>query len=53
LIGFQAVLLLLQQNPKYEVHIVAYLPRLDTAVRPNDKSARVSGNSMDLLQVAI
>jgi hypothetical protein len=32
MICFQAVLLLLQQNQKYKVHILANLPHLDTAV---------------------
>jgi hypothetical protein len=31
---------------------VTYLPRFDTAVRPNDEPGGVSGNSMDNLQVA-
>jgi hypothetical protein len=54
LIGFQAVLLLLQQNRKYKVvHILAYLPRLDIAVRPNGVSGRVSGNGITRFQVAI
>jgi hypothetical protein len=40
LIGFQAVLLLLQENGKYEViHILAYLPHLDMAVRPDGNVA--------------
>jgi hypothetical protein len=44
LIGFQAVMLLLQQNRKSKVvHILAYVPRLDIAVRTNGKSGRVSG----------
>jgi hypothetical protein len=52
LIGFQALLLLLQQNQKYEiVHILAYLPHLDMAVKPNGKSGPVSGNNMDRFQV--
>jgi hypothetical protein len=54
LIGFQAVLLLLQQNRKYEVvYGLAYFPRLDLAVISNGKSVRVSGNSTNHLQVAI
>jgi hypothetical protein len=54
LICFQAVLLLLQQNRKYKVvHILAYLPRLDTTVIPYAKSDRVPGSSMDHFQVTI
>jgi hypothetical protein len=42
------LLLLLQQNRKYKVvNTLAYLPRLDIAMRPNNKSGLVSGNSMD------
>jgi hypothetical protein len=38
---------------KYKVvHVLAYLPSLDIAVRPNNKSGLVSGNSMDNFQVA-
>jgi hypothetical protein len=54
LIGFQAALLLLARNRKHKfVHILAYLPRFDTAVRPNGKSGRVSGNNMDHFRVSI
>jgi hypothetical protein len=39
---FQTVLFFIQQNLKYNVlHIQAYLPRLDIAVRPNGKFGRV------------
>jgi hypothetical protein len=48
LIGFKAVLLLLRQNLKYKaVHILAYLPCLNIAVRQNGTSGRVSVNSMN------
>jgi hypothetical protein len=51
-IGFQAGLLLFQQNRKYKfAHIVAYLPCLDVAVRPNGKSGRLLGNGMAHFQV--
>jgi hypothetical protein len=54
LIGFQAILLLLQQNQKYKaVNILVYLPYLDTAERQNGKSCHVSGSSMEHFQVAI
>jgi hypothetical protein len=53
LIGFQVALLLLQQNRKYEVHILAILPRLDMAVTGNAKSGRAPGSSMDNFQVTI
>jgi hypothetical protein len=54
LIDFKAVLLLLQQCWKYKVvPVLAYLPHLGTAVRPNGKSSHVSGNSMDHFQVVI
>jgi hypothetical protein len=53
LTGFEVVLLLLQQNRKYEVvHPLAYLPRLGIAVRPNGEFGRVSGNSTDHFQAA-
>jgi hypothetical protein len=49
LIGFQAVLLLLQQNLKYTVfHILPYMPRLDIVVIPFiGKYSRISAISMD------
>jgi hypothetical protein len=50
LIGFRPILLLPHHNRKHKaVHILGYLPRLDTAVRPNGKS----GTSMEHLRVAI
>jgi hypothetical protein len=43
---FKAVLLLQHRNKKYEVvHILAYLPPLDAAVRSNGKSNSVFENS--------
>jgi hypothetical protein len=46
-------MLLLQQNQKYKnVHILAYSPCLDMAVKPNGKSGPVLGNNMDHSQVA-
>jgi hypothetical protein len=53
LIGFQAILLFHKTGKCKLVYNVAYLSRLDRAVRPNGKSGRVSGNSMDHLQVTI
>jgi hypothetical protein len=54
LIRSPELVLLLQHNRKYEVaSLVAYLSGLDTAVTPNDKSGRVSGNSTDHFQVKI
>jgi hypothetical protein len=51
-IGFQTIFLFFQQNRKFKVvYILAYLPRLDKAVRPSGKFDRVSGNSMDHFQV--
>lgn len=47
-IGFQAVLLLLQQNWN-----VGYLQHFDLAARPNGKPGRVSRNTVDHFQVAI
>lgn len=42
LTDFQAVFFFLEQNRKYEaVHILTYLPRLDTGARPNGKSGYV------------
>jgi hypothetical protein len=53
-IGFQAGLLLLQQNRNYKfTHILAYLPCLDVAVRPNGKSGCLLGNNMAPFQVVI
>jgi hypothetical protein len=47
-------LLLFQQNRKSKiVNILAYLPRLDIAIRPNGKSGRISGNNTDHFQAAI
>lgn len=44
LIGFQAILLWLQQNRKHRVvYILSYLHHFDTVVRQNDKSGRVPG----------
>jgi hypothetical protein len=34
-------------------HILAYLPRLDIAAKPNGKSGRVSGNNTENFQVAM
>jgi hypothetical protein len=52
--GFQADLLQLQQNCKDKVdHILAYLPRLDTAMSPSGKSGHASQNNMDYFQVVI
>jgi hypothetical protein len=53
LIDFQAVLLLEQIKIYKVVRIMAYLPRLDVAVRPNGKFAFVSKNSMYHFQVVI
>jgi hypothetical protein len=56
LIGFQAVFFFvqLQQNPKYKTSLIlAYLPRLGIAARPNGKFGRVSGNSVDHFQLTI
>jgi hypothetical protein len=51
--GCQAVLLLLQQNLKYEVvHVLACLSHMDTDVRPNGKSFHVLGKSTDHFQLA-
>jgi hypothetical protein len=45
LIGFQAILFLLQYSRKYKVvHILANLPHLDTAVRPNGEPGHASRN---------
>jgi hypothetical protein len=44
---FQAILLFLRQNPKYGVHILAYLSRLNIGVRPHCKSGLVSGDSIN------
>jgi hypothetical protein len=50
LIGFEAVLLLLHQNKKYEVaHTLAHLPCLDIVMGLNGKSR----NSMAHLRVAV
>jgi hypothetical protein len=39
---------------KYKVvHILAYLPRFDTAIRQNGKSGRVSVNSMAHFQAEV
>jgi hypothetical protein len=53
LTGFSSPFFVLWQNRKFKAHILAYLPGLDIAVRPNGKSGRVSGNSVDHFQVAI
>jgi hypothetical protein len=53
---FSSRFLLFQRNKKYKVaHILAYLPCLDKAVRPNGKSGLVSGNSIafDAFETAI
>jgi hypothetical protein len=51
LTGFRAVLLFLQQNQKqYVVHVLAYLPRLDLAVKSNSKSGCAFGNNMKHFQ---
>jgi hypothetical protein len=52
--GFQVVLLLIQQDRKYEdVHTLAYLLRMDIAVRQNGKSSHVSGNGTDHFHIVI
>jgi hypothetical protein len=54
LIGFKAVLKLLQQIKKYKVvYILAYLPRLELVVSPDGKSGLVSGNSMDHFEMVV
>jgi hypothetical protein len=51
--GFQAVLFLLQQNRRYEIRILAYLPRLDITMTPNVKCRCISRNFMEHIHVAI
>jgi hypothetical protein len=51
---FHSVLVVLSAEPKNRAaHILAYLPRLDTAVTPNGKYFRASGNSLDHSEVTI
>jgi hypothetical protein len=51
--GFQA-LLLLRQNKKYKgFSILACFARLEVSAKPDGKSGRVSGDSMNNFHVAI
>jgi hypothetical protein len=51
LTGFKAVLLFLQQNQESNVvRVLAYLPRLDLAVKSNNKSGCAFGNNMEHFQ---
>jgi hypothetical protein len=54
MIGFRAGLLLHQQDRKYKlIYILANLPHLDIAVRPNGESGSVSVTGIDRFQVTI
>jgi hypothetical protein len=50
-VGFQVVLLLLQQSRKYKVvHTLHYLIDFNSEVRPNGNSSRVSGMCVQQFQ---